>query len=173
MATFGNTDTTVDNAVDAKGHHAYIVAHCPEAGTANFIKAVIDSAGGNCKAKCALYTSDDVFLAATEVKTLAMAQAQITFNFADPKPSLVHDDYHIVLMTEEVGDWQMLCYKTVIGQSTYTDNDDAAYPTFNDPLGTSHTAANAAGDIYCDYTATAEGQPYMSRVQGIRGMRTW
>ena len=55
----------------------------------------------------------------------------------------------------------------------YSKYREQSYGAFPDPFGTPDGDQPYKYSIYCTYTTTAVGQPYISRVQNITGMRTW
>ena len=127
-----------------------------ENGTADSITAYVRSQTVARKFKCAIYRHSDLSLVGvTEEITLpADFKNWQTFNFTNPKPSLVKDtDYILVAWTEAGTDYGRLYYDTGATNQGHTQN--ATYDGF--PATLSPTHSNYEFSIYCTYEEVVSG----------------
>lgn len=131
---------------------------CPEAGTANSITVVLYTASATISlaVKCAIYLHSDLSLkGVTEQKTVTVTSTKtwFTFNFADPKPSLLATDYVLVAFTDVSTVNNYMGYVT--GDADQAHYQIIAYNGFPDPLAPSHNTFKYS--IYCTYTVAGGG----------------
>lgn len=146
---------------------------CPEAGTATSISAYVAKGAGQgvgSKFKYAIYkVSDDSRVGYTEEYTCAAPAIDtwITLNIANGG-SLTAQDYYLVWWADT--NLQSFWYAADI-DGCY---DSETYNGFPSPFNPSVYASHKFS-IYCTYEAEAPpaGQPYISRVQRVTGMRSW
>jgi len=120
---------------------------------------------------CALYDdSDDSFVMGTDAGTATVSASWQTVNFTS-EPSLTAITY--ALMTLGSSSALKVRYNN---NGTYQYQSSLTYPTWPTPTATLSTSGNARSlSVYCTYTPAGPptGQPYISRVQGVQGMRSW
>lgn len=160
MATFGKLDiggltTFYEGGAIAGGHYAPANGN----GKADFIKAYIGGRVGAIDVTCALY----VFVGAGDAGALIKATQEVNvnapawyqFDFAAPKPNVVHaTQYFILFFTDENMDfWYDAGGAAGINCSK---SDIGTYPVFPDPL-VGEAASQAMRSIYCSYTPDVGG----------------
>ena len=131
---------------------------CPENGTADSITVCLSSASDvSVKVKCGLYLHSDLsFKGATEEKTLDLTTTKtwFTFNYADPKPSVLEaTDYIIAAFHASSLVFIRVWYINSVADQTHYQN--VAYNGFPDPLVVTHSAIQCS--IYCTYTVAGGG----------------
>lgn len=149
---------------------AGIYATCPESGTAQSISLYLQNSGVSVpKMKCALYKkSDSSFVDGTEEWEMPGGGFGPEWKtFSNLTASITAIDYCIVTWGDDnfnlYRDWvnDSYCYQLL------------TYGTWPNPATFSTSGYQCS--MYCTYETEGppEGQPYISRVQGIPGMRTW
>lgn len=124
---------------------------CPETGIADSITAWLSVTTVPHKAKCKIYDHLGNTVGETEEKDVPVGNNQeVTFNFSDPKPTLVTDYYYLIIFGEaEEGDIKLKRDATG-GLGRYKA---ATYPTWpDDPVTFSSNTYLCS--IYCTYTPT-------------------
>ena len=170
MAIFGNTLET-----DLGGHDLSVYGlgsqyTCPESGIVDKITARIwIDAAVTVNIKSAMYDSSGNLITnglSDEVGCLGIAVNKwYDFPFSAPKPSLLNQDYIIVLRGAATS---YLAHSSVeTGSLKYSTTPYASFPA--DPE--TFSIGDAYKAIYCTYTPS--GQVYISKVQRVTGMRTF
>lgn len=178
MGIFGDTTAYSSNMI-ARLRVAGIRASCPKFASAQSITALLMNTVGPVAplAKCAIYQCGyNKLIGVTEEKTinLSTTPAWFTFNFSDPKPVLMADDYFIVCTISN--DASSGVGYSVEGSSykRVQSNPTGGYAiAFTDPLYFNEYMGSAS--IYCTYfynkreTGDLKGTSWSGTADGATG----
>ena len=158
--TFGR-EGTPSFGVTLEDYMRGLYASCPTYGEADSIHVYIQRFSSDLKeVKCAIYEYVDYssnyagnLINETEVKSVS-GTGWYTFNFSDPKPSLVADtNYYLVAWGDSDTGW--LDIGNASGGSDGISRS-VSYQNWPDPLESESSDSNAYY-IYCTYTQTSPG----------------
>ena len=154
--TFGDA-TPSGSVANFENQIRGVNATCPEAGTADSIDIPLNNIPGSaCFVKCALYkASDKSFVGETEERDLnGVSDGLISFEFSDPKPSLIAQDYIICWWTNnsDIRFWYQ-------SNASFTRHlQTLTYNGWPNPLVS--TTSSYRYSAQCTYTPTAGEEEY-------------